>query len=109
MKKRIIVHNPDLAKPLGNAPVGGGPSIVRQAQNLTVAVIDWSRSGFKLADDSVISHRETVCLACEYWDSSGNAGLGKCRHMNCGCTRAKWKLATSQCPLDPPRWKRVDI
>ena len=54
----------------------------------------------------MLAVRRAICDACELWDASGNAGLGKCKHPRCGCSRFKLTLATERCPDGLwERWK----
>jgi hypothetical protein len=82
------------------------PSWAEIAANFTGAMASWAKAGFKVVEREVFEKRHATCLACEHWDPHARAGLGKCKR--CFCTRAKLWLATSSCPLKPPKWSRVD-
>lgn len=64
----------------------------------------WAKAGLPLAPRSERQRRLNICQPCDYYSPAGNLGLGECRAPGCGCTRAKLALATSQCPLMPPKW-----
>jgi hypothetical protein len=56
-----------------------------------------------MATQQTVESRLSICRSCEFWDSSGFGGSGKC--SKCGCsTHAKLRLAASICPLDTPKW-----
>lgn len=56
-----------------------------------------------VATQQTVESRLSICRSCEFWDSSGFGGSGRC--SICGCsTYAKLRLAASICPLDPPKW-----
>ncbi len=71
------------------------PSIVDMAINLTTSMGEWAKAGFKIADD--VQSRAGKCLHCERWDPAARLGLGKCRI--CGCSKFKWWLKTTRCPI----------
>lgn len=64
----------------------------------------WAQAGLPRASRQERQRRLAICQACQYYAPTGNLGLGECRAPGCGCTRAKLALATSQCPLIPPKW-----
>jgi hypothetical protein len=76
--------------------------------HLGTALIKWAASGFKIAPPEVRAERYAICRACGYWKDDGNLGLGKCTHHKCGCTKAKFHLASERCPDDPPKWKAIE-
>ena len=62
-----------------------------------------SHAQASMATQQTVESRLSICRSCEFWDSSGFGGSGKC--SKCGCsTHAKLRLAASTCPLDPPKW-----
>lgn len=80
------------------------PTLKQMAGSLGSSVAGWAKSGFAMASDETLELRLSICKTCEFWDASGFAGTGKCQ--KCGCsTQAKLRMATSVCPLDPPKWK----
>jgi len=70
----------------------------------------WAKEGAELAPRSVRQARLAICAGskevapCLYYHAAGNLGLGECQAPGCGCTRVKLALASSFCPLNPPRW-----
>jgi len=103
---RLIVHRPDLHAPIDAAPVASvaTPAAVK-LRHLRRALQRWQASGCPLAPRAVRRARAAACAACPHWHPDGNLGLGECRAPGCGCTRAKWWLATEACPLG--KWASV--
>lgn len=98
---RLIVHRPDLEGiPLLPAPAApvASPAAVKLG-HLRRSLRRWQAAGFPLTPRPVRRERGAICAACEHWYPGGNLGLGECRAPGCGCTRAKWWLATEACPL----------
>jgi len=62
----------------------------------------WSAAGWPVARESTIDQRRAICGACPEWDGKARLGLGKCRA--CRCTRLKFWLATTQCPIG--KWSK---
>ena len=65
----------------------------------------WAAEGAPLASREVRRARLAICRGCVYYHAAGNWGLGECQAPGCGCTRVKLALATSFCPLNPPKWR----
>ncbi len=86
-------------------PTRRDPGIAKMSANFATAMSKWARSGFKKVEEEEYERRFEICMACEHWDGAARAGMGKCRI--CGCTKAKLWLATSSCPLQPPKWASV--
>jgi hypothetical protein len=78
------------------------PSIITQAKTLIEAGVQWAKDGFEKVPKQVFDKRHEICKGCEYWDSNGFGGLGKCKA--CGCSVAKLYLPHSTCPLPEPKW-----
>ena len=76
------------------------PSIPQMAVNLVKEAPAIIKSGFKTVPDEVYESRMAICRTCYFWSESGNAGLGKCEHQKCGCSKGKMKMAVSKCPID---------
>ena len=51
--------------------------------------------------------RMAACNACPLWDGKARAGLGKCRHKACGCSRLKAWLVGQKCPL--AKWPELTL
>jgi hypothetical protein len=82
------------------------PSLLTKAGSLANSVGSWAKAGFQVVDESQLQSRLDICKGCEFWDQSGYAGTGKCKE--CGCsTQGKLRMATSYCPLNPPKWGPV--
>lgn len=103
---RLIVHRPDLhlPRPADTVATAAAPAAVKLL-HLRRALRRWQAAGCPLAPRPVRHARATICTACPHWAPGGNLGLGECRAPGCGCTRAKWWLATEACPLG--KWGRV--
>jgi len=96
--------------PEWHEPIGGVPAVpslsnkVRNAAKATGRIVravvnrDAVRVSLEERD-----RRLSICRKCEYWQESGNLGLGECRQPESGCTRIKHKLATEACPLN--KWQ----
>jgi hypothetical protein len=81
-----------------------GPSLAEMAAGLSTSAMRWAASGFKIVDADTLEARQAVCRQCEFWDSQGFRGTGRCR--KCGCsTQAKLRLASASCPVD--KWVKV--
>lgn len=111
---RVIYYAEDLkAKPKVPRAAVTAPQYPKRAGLITKLmrakreVQYWAVNGFRLASPEERRRRNSICQGCELWDPAGNFGLGECRHKACGCTGAKRALATSRCPLNPPKWDRV--
>jgi hypothetical protein len=90
------------------------PGLLKMAANLVVAVVEHAADGFRKASPEVQAERERLCLACDpYHEKARDA----CRACGCGVIGAasfvgldlklKRSLASSRCPLGPPRWESV--
>lgn len=80
-------------------PAESDPSLLTLAGRATKAAVQWIAAGAHLAPESIRAERLAICTACPHWDPTGWRGLGRCRHPQCGCTKAKLALATSACPM----------
>jgi len=74
------------------------PTAIDMVTNFAKAMSKWAKAGFATVDEPRFNERMKTCRACDRWDGTANAGLGKCRA--CGCTRLKLWLETETCPLD---------
>jgi len=67
----------------------------------------WAKYRFKRNSKDTIDYRTTICQgskdsydpskACSEWNPNSYFKLGNCKV--CGCTRAKWYVPVSSCPL----------
>jgi hypothetical protein len=79
------------------------PTLAQKAKSLGLSVVGWAKAGFAMASAETLEARLAICRGCEFWDATGFGGTGKC--SECGCsTQAKLRMATSTCPLAPPKW-----
>lgn len=73
-------------------------TISKMAKTAMEATSEWTLSGFKKTDELTLKTRLETCKDCEFWNSSGFGGTGRC--MKCGCsTWAKLRMATEKCPI----------
>lgn len=57
----------------------------------------------EFASEEIFKQRMEICGKCEFWNSSGFGGTGKCE--KCGCSsQGRLRMAETKCPLDPPKW-----
>lgn len=61
----------------------------------------WGKHRFKRCDNAIVTQRSSICKKCPEWNDKSYFGLGNCKV--CGCTRAKWYVPNSSCPLK--KWK----
>ena len=87
-----IVVQPEFASPL------------TKLARLKNELIAWNKAGRPIATKAVRRERLAFCKACKFYQPGGNFGFGECHAPGCGCSRAKLWLATSKCPLTPPKW-----
>ena len=69
------------------------------AVNFATSVTYWAARGFPVVSEDKFKERIAVCQKCSYWKPDARAGLGKCNHKGCGCTKLKHWLATTHCPI----------
>ena len=63
------------------------------------AMLMWRRAGYPVVPNKVLQERLEGCQECDYWDNGCKV---------CGCRQWKLYLATSECPLWPPKWGKHD-
>lgn len=74
-------------------------SVAAMAKSFVQASGKWVISGFPMCDTDTLEARLKICGGCEFWDSNGFGGTGRCQ--KCGCsTQAKLRMATEKCPID---------
>ena len=78
------------------------PGIYNLAKNLTNALIQWNRAGRPVVSNQQWNKRLNICRQCKFWEEIGNSQIARCK--KCGCSSGKLLLATSKCPLNPPKW-----
>lgn len=72
------------------------------ANNLTNALVEWQKAGRPVVTSEQWNKRLTICRGCEFWSEIMKTKIAKCK--KCGCSSGKLLLATSRCPLNPPKW-----
>ncbi len=99
-----IVESYRLAAPAQRPAVSTqySPTIAEMTRNFADAMLRWVGSGFATVDEVAFTLRLAQCRACPHWDEAARAGVGKCNHPKCGCTKAKLWLASERCPIG--RW-----
>ena len=75
------------------------------AKNLATSLLAWQRSGRPVVSSQQWDERIRICRGCEYWQELGTTNVARCK--KCGCSSGKLLLATSKCPLNPPKWTSV--
>jgi len=78
------------------------PTLSQRFRSFGHALTEWKNSGYAVVSKEVLADREDQCMSCGWWRGFASIGLGSCG--KCGCTGIKLFLATSKCPLNPPRW-----
>ena len=73
------------------------PTTFQMVGKFTKATYNWAKSGFKLADEAELARRTQICNKCKFWYPTARMELGKC--LKCGCSLAKLKLASEECPI----------
>jgi hypothetical protein len=110
-----IRHVPDFTRPVIAPPAGppatttvGPPpenaSLLTKLHRVKAELKVWQAAGRPVAPKAVRKARLAFCSVCPYYQKLGNWGFGECHAPGCGCTRAKLWMATSRCPLIPPKW-----
>jgi len=75
------------------------------AKNLATSLIAWQKAGRPVVTSEQWDARLAICRGCEYWQEIGTTNVARCK--KCGCSSGKLLLATSRCPLNPPKWDSV--
>lgn len=73
--------------------------------NLKHSLDVWTKSRRPVVSASQWSKRLSICRGCQFWMENTKTKVAKC--MKCGCSSGKLLLATSNCPLNPPKWTSV--
>jgi hypothetical protein len=81
------------------------PPLIQKAKNLANSVVGWARDGFKTVSDDIFWQRISICRTCPWWEEQDRKTIGMCK--KCGCSTGKHRMAASQCPLNPPKWKPI--
>jgi hypothetical protein len=71
-------------------------------KNLAHSLISWKKSGRPVVESHQWNNRISICRSCSYWTENTQTNYAKC--TKCGCGSGKLLLASSKCPLNPPKW-----
>ena len=71
-------------------------------KNLAHSLISWKKSGRPVVESHQWNKRISICRSCSFWTENKQTNYAKC--TKCGCGSGKLLLASSKCPLNPPRW-----
>tara|TARA_B110000305_G_C19416739_1_gene628407 strand:+ start:711 stop:1349 length:639 start_codon:yes stop_codon:yes gene_type:complete len=71
-------------------------------KNLAHSLISWKKSGRPVVESHQWNHRISICRSCSFWTENKQTNYAKC--TKCGCGSGKLLLASSKCPLNPPKW-----
>ena len=74
-------------------------------KNLANSLVAWRKSNRPVVTGHQWNERLRVCRGCSHWMENKSTNMAKC--MKCGCSSGKLLLASSNCPLSPPKWKSV--
>lgn len=92
------------ATPVESNPPPESANVITKAFRLRKELTAWIKSGAKLVPKKIRGERLAICKACDYFNASGNWGLGECKFPGCGCSKIKAALASAKCPMKPPKW-----
>jgi hypothetical protein len=77
------------------------PTVGDIIHNFAGAMAEWFKAGLPVVSKEIAHARLIACRSCpgRHWQEEARAGLGKCTHPKCGCTKGKMWLGTSKCPI----------
>lgn len=78
------------------------PTKLQMARQFAYESTRWAVYGAPRVSEEVFQFRLDQCEGCHFWNGQSAFGYGKCG--KCGCSGLKLFMATTRCPLDPPRW-----
>jgi hypothetical protein len=76
------------------------------AGNFLSSLITWQNAGRPVVSKSVWDYRLSTCRSCKWWQEIAKTKIARCK--KCGCSSAKLLLGTSKCPLNPPKWNKIN-
>jgi hypothetical protein len=79
------------------------PGLLEMAGNLAGSVVAHVADGGRKASPEVQAERKALCESCPLLDLQTN----RCQSYGCILMDLRRSWASSQCPLDPPRWDAV--
>jgi len=86
-----------IAAPAQGERPASPPPLLRRFGTAAIALGKWASEGARLASDDVLAERQAKCEMCP-------ERVGRwCRFCSCWLP-LKFRLATSICPANPPRW-----
>lgn len=80
------------------------PTFVEKAVSFVGEMTKWAASGFKVVSQEILDERLAICQKCNYWGGLAGGKLMAARCGRCSCSGLKLALATTRCPLNPPKW-----
>lgn len=98
--ERLAREAPTLAERITSLSWPSGMEITTRGIE---AFTKWMKAGFPVVDEDTFQARRTTCTSCPLWQPEARAGLGRCNHKSCCCTKLKWWLKTEKCPAG--KWK----
>ena len=75
------------------------------AGNFIGSLKKWQTSGRPVVTKADWEFRLKTCRECSWWQEFAKTKIARCK--KCGCSSAKLLLATSKCPLNPPKWSET--
>lgn len=93
--ERLAAEAPVLAERLAGL---SEPSALDIAARGVEAFARWVKAGLPVVDADTLQVRRDTCAGCPLWHPNARAGLGRCNHKSCCCTKLKWWLKTEKCP-----------
>lgn len=75
------------------------------AGNFITSMVAWQKAGRPVVTKKDWDFRLKTCRSCNWWQEIAKTKIARCKR--CGCSSAKLLLATSRCPLNPPKWSEA--
>jgi len=92
---RLAAEAPNLTERLAGLSEPSGLDIATRGIE---AFTRWLKAGLPVVDEATFKQRRSACSFCPLWQPNARAGLGRCNHKSCCCTKLKWWLKTEKCP-----------
>lgn len=82
------------------------PSLVKRICGYRKAVKKWTAAGKPVRTDEEVQRiYKEHCSECEHFNTKGSCQICGCRvDKSAGALTNKIRMATENCPLDPPKW-----
>ena len=84
--ERLAKEAPTLAERLAGV---SEPTAIEIAARGVEAFARWIKAGLPVVDAETLQARRDTCSACPLWQPEARAGLGRCNHKSCCCTKLK--------------------